>query len=217
MNSTPETFTWARLNEAPEAPGVYAWYVRLFLGEADLRSFEQSVIEQRDRRPSGGRPDLVVSEMLERHFFHPFQETAYKVRLDGPLKPKYRGQLEHEPSSSEQLVERLVENPSRLRQIAGVLNQAAPFFTAPLYIGMAKNLRSRLLKHKSLINDFADHPGSVSSDEGSAGFARQVVAREFNPTQLFVVCIPIEGIEQQEQVDLENILNRINFPIFGRN
>jgi hypothetical protein len=214
MTSTP-TFTWAKLNEAPEVPGVYAWYVRLFLGEADLRSFESAVIDERGR--ASGRAELIVSSMLERHFFHPFQEMAYKVRLDGALKPKYRGELEHEPYSSESLVKRLIDDPSRLRQIANVLNMAAPFFTAPLYIGMATNLRTRLLKHKGLINAFADNPGSVGSDEGAAGFARQVVARGFNPTQLFVACIPIEGIENEEQVDLENILNRINFPIFGRN
>ena len=215
MTSTPPTFTWAKLNEAPDVPGVYAWYVRLFLGDADLRSFERAVNDERER--TGGKPSVVVSNMLERHFFHPFKETAYKVRLDGPLKPKYKGELAHEPSSSESLVKRLIEDPSRLRQIANVLNMAAPFFTAPLYIGMATNLRTRLLKHKSLINDFADNRGLVGSDEGSAGFARQVVARGFDPNQLFVACIPIEGVENEEQVDLENILNRINFPIFGRN
>ena len=215
MTQTPPTFTWAKLNEAPEVPGVYAWYVRLFLGDADLRSFEGAVAQERSSKE--GRPHQIVSTMLERHFFHPFQETAYKVRLDGPLKPKYRGEPAHEPSSSEGLVERLVNNPGRLRQIANVLNMAAPFFTAPLYIGMATNLRSRLAQHKNLINEFADNPGMVGSDDGYAGFARQVVKRGFNPTQLFVACIPIDGIEQQEQVDLENILNRINFPIFGRN
>jgi len=215
MTSTPPTFTWAKLKEAPEVPGVYAWYVRLFLGEADLREFESAVVYERNRQTGG--EEAIVSAMLQRHFFHPFQETAYKVRLDGALKPKYRGELEHEPASSQTLVDRLIDDPSRLRQIASVLNMAAPFFTAPLYIGMATNLRARLLKHKSLINSFADNPGTVGSDEGSAGFARQVVARGFNPTQLFVACIPIEGIENDEQNDLENILNRINYPIFGRN
>ncbi|WP_281850029.1 hypothetical protein [Dyella sp. GSA-30] len=215
MIQTPPTFTWAKLNEAPDGPGVYAWYVRLFLGDADLRAFESEVEAKRDR--ADGQANQVVSGMLDRHFFHPFQETPYKVRLDGPLKPKYRGELAHESSSSEGLVERLVANPSRLRPIANVLNLAAPFFTAPLYIGMATNLRHRLLQHKGMINDFADNPGLTGSDEGSAGFAKQVIKRGFNPTQLFVACIPIEGIDQQEQVDLENILNRINFPIFGRN
>jgi hypothetical protein len=98
-----------------------------------------------------------------------------------------------------------------------VLSQAAPFFTAPLYIGMASNLRSRLLHHKKLITQFSDNPGSVMGEEGGSGFAKQVVARGFDPTQLFVACIAIDDIESDEQVDLENILNRINFPIFGRN
>jgi hypothetical protein len=189
--------------------------VRLALGNADLHAFERAVVEARNHPE--GKPELIVSAMLERHFFHPFQETAYKVRLDGPLKPKYHGRLEHEPSTSDSLVKRLVQDPARLREIAGVLSRAAPFFTAPLYIGMAINLRSRLAQHKDLINEFADNPGATGSDEGAAGFARQIIKRKFNPTQLFVACISIDGIDKQEQVDLENILNRINFPIFGRN
>lgn len=214
MSSKVETFTWPKLGDAPEAPGVYAWYVRLFLGEADLQAFEAEVAGE---KANGRSPVPVVEHMLERHFFHPFQETAYAVRLSGALKPRYAGELAHEPTKSEGLVRRLSENPERLRPIARVLGAAAPFFTAPLYIGMASNLRNRLLQHKQLITYYSDNRGLTVAEEGLSGFARQVVQRGFNPTQLFVACIPIDDIEADEQVDLENILNRINFPIFGRN
>lgn len=213
MHDVP-TYTWPNLQDAPETAGVYAWYVRLFLGDADLTAFEKEVT---DASASGRSATTVVETMLERHFFHPFQENPYAVKLSGALKPRYSGALAHEPTKSEDLVLRLSENPERLRPIARVLGGAAPFFTAPLYIGMASNLRQRLLKHKKLITQFSDSPGSVLSEEGMSGFARQVVARGFNRTHLFVACIPIDDIESDEQVDLENILNRINFPIFGRN
>lgn len=214
MTTEVQTFTWPKLHDAPDGPGVYAWYVRLFLGEADLKSFEAEVGEA---KASGADAGAIVEGMLERHFFHPFQENPYFVKLSGALKPRYSGSLAHEPTRSEGLIRRLSEHPERLRPIAQVLGRAAPFFTAPLYIGMAVNLRSRLLQHKKLITQFSDNPGVVVGEEGMAGFARQVVQRGFNPTHLFVACIPIGNIENDEQVDLENILNRINFPIFGRN
>lgn len=214
VNTQVETFTWPKLSEAPERPGVYAWYVRLALGEADLSEFEQAV---EAKRQTGGNPAPIVQETLEQHFFHPFQETAYSVKLSGALKPRYVGELLHQPATSEGLIERLSNDPARLRPIANVLGAAAPFFTAPLYIGMARNLRARLAQHKSGIESFADNPAAAAGNDKISGFAQQIVQRGFNPRRLFVVCIPVGDVDSDEQLDLENILNRINFPIFGRN
>lgn len=214
MTPVAHQFSWSKLGDAPEKPGVYAWYTRLSLGEADLAQFEDAVKKERD---AGGNPSALVTAMLARHFFHPFQETAYSVRLSGPLKPRYAGELQHEPTPSESLVSRLVDDPTRLRPLARVLGGAAPFFTAPLYIGMATNLRSRLQQHKDRIIRFANSPGQIAGLETVSGFAEQVVKRNFNPTQMFVMCLAVEDVSSDEQVDLENILNRINFPIFGRN
>jgi hypothetical protein len=205
---------WAHLQDAPEAPGVYAWYVRMFLGDADLREFEEQIDAAREQEE---RPESVVLQMLQRHFFHPFRENAYSVRLSGALKPRYAGELMHEPTQSEDLLRRLAEQPARLRRISDMLGKAAPLFTAPLYIGMASSLRSRLGQHKRLIKQLSESPGALASDEGASGFARQVVNRGFIPNQLFIAYLPLPDILGDEQVDLENILNRINFPIFGRN
>lgn len=214
MSAGLEKLTWPKLGDAPAKPGVYAWYVRLSLGEADLAEFETAVEKARN---SSVHPSHIVEEMLTRHFFHPFRETPYSVNLTGPLKPRYAGELKHEPVASANLVERLTSNPSRLRPIASVLGAAAPFFTAPLYIGMASNLKVRLQQHKDRIIRLGNNPGALLSDEPASGFAEQVVQRNFNPTQLFVQYLVVEEIDTDEQVDLENILNRINFPIFGRN
>jgi len=205
---------WPQLQDAPETAGVYAWYVRLFLGEADLAEFETAI---NAAKTAGEQPEPIVVRMLQRHFFHPFRESPYEVRLTGPLKPRYSGSLEHEPKESEGLVRRLVDDPRRLRRTASLLGQAAPYFTAPLYIGMAANLRSRLMQHKNLIRQLIENPSASNSDDGMAGFARQVVARGFIPNQMFVAYMTLSDIDATEQVDVENILNRINFPIFGRN
>lgn len=207
-------FTWPKLGEAPEVAGVYAWYVRLQLGEADLTAFELAV---EAAKREGKDPSPLINQMLGKHFFHPFQETAYTVRLSGALKPSYAGALAHEPTTSENLVARLAQSPERMRPIARVLNAAAPYFTAPLYIGMASNLRKRLGQHKERIIKLSNNPGQLATGEQQSGFAQQIVQRGFNPTQLFVECLVVDDIVNDEQVDLENILNRINFPIFGRN
>jgi hypothetical protein len=123
----------------------------------------------------------------------------------------------HEPSRSDSLVGRLAATPERLRTIADILKTAAPWFTAPLYIGMAVNLRTRLKYHKSKIVELRDLQGHGSiNDVAEAGFANQVVARNFDPTNLFVQIAEV-NVETGEHNDLENILNRINYPIFGRN
>lgn len=115
------------------------------------------------------------------------------------------------------LVDRLIKQPERFRTIADVLASVAPGFTAPLYIGMAHNLRSRLRTHKRRITELRDNGVSPNTDELSdAGFANQVARRGFEPTHLFVMVAEVP-VDTTEHNDIENILNRINFPIFGRN
>lgn len=216
VNGDVRRFGWRELSRAPEEPGVYAWYAKLLISTADLSSFTENV----HRRVAGGEdPRSYVSEVLERLIFRRYHEDNYQVTVSGPLKPRYVGEAAHQISMSQSLIERLCEDPERLRIIAETLAVAAPAFTAPLYIGMATSLRERLMKHKTLIEKLRDAKSRKSTDEitdGDAGFARQIVARQFDPTNLFVHVRLVNSLGN-EHVDIENILNRINFPIFGRN
>lgn len=159
----------------------------------------------------------MVEKALDRFVFNPYKESPYRVLLRGQLKPRYIGDIEHEPTKSDSLVDRLAESPERLYVIAALLGGAAPAFTSPLYIGMAANLRTRLRTHKNKITEYREQRVRTEADSTpEAGFARQVVDRGFDPTNLFVHIAEVD-VEASEHNDIENILNRINYPIFGRN
>lgn len=207
--------TWSEIDLAPETLGVYAWYSRLVISKADINNIVKRV--QIAQQESDVRARAEVEDALDRFIFSPYRETPYQVALRGQLKPKFSGAVIHEPSKSDSLIERLASSPERFHTIAEVLKSAAPWFTAPLYIGMAVNLRSRLKQHRNKIVELRDLQGFASIDDAAeAGFANQVVARNFDPTNLFVHIAEVD-VDTGEHNDLENILNRINYPIFGRN
>lgn len=207
--------TWAEIDLAPETPGVYAWYSRLVISKADIDDIVKRV--QMARQDSEAKARAVVDEALDRFIFSPYRETPYQVALRGQLKPKFSGEVLHEPGKSDSLIGRLASNPERFRTVSEVLKTVAPWFTAPLYIGMATNLRVRLKQHRNKIVELRDLQGQASIDDSAeAGFANQVAARNFDPTNLFVHIAEVD-VDTGEHNDLENILNRINYPIFGRN
>lgn len=209
------SLTWSEIDLAPETPGVYAWYSRLVISKADIDAVINRVREAKQQGEIQARAE--VEDALDQFIFSPYRETPYQVALRGQLKPKFSGEVIHEPSKSESLVGRLASNPERFRTVSEVLKTAAPWFTAPLYIGMAINLRSRLRQHRNKIVELRDLQGHGSIDDiAEAGFANQVVARNFDPTNLFVQIAEV-NVDTGEHNDLENILNRINYPIFGRN
>jgi hypothetical protein len=209
------SLTWSEIDLAPETPGVYAWYSRLVISKADIDAIVKRVNEAKLTNDAKAREE--VENALDRFIFNPYRETPYQVTLRGQLKPKFNGEVAHEPGRSESLVGRLAKNPERFRAIADILKTAAPWFTAPLYIGMAINLRSRLKQHKNKIIELRDTQGLGTVDDmAEAGFANQVFARNFDPTNLFVHIAEV-NVDTGEHNDLENILNRINYPIFGRN
>lgn len=91
---------------------------------------------------------------------------------------------------------------------------------------MAENLKKRLSKHKRLIERFRDDDsrqfkfGQTQAVENINGrdqsFAWQVCKRNISPTKLFVMVRVVDETDNN-YLDIENILNRIHYPLFGRN
>jgi len=211
-----KALAWSEIDQAPDLPGVYAWYSKLVISKADVEAVIVRVNSARQLQ-NGAKARTEVESALEQFIFGPYRETPYQVSLRGQLKPRYAGEVLHEPAKSDSLIERLAAEPERFRVIADVLKTVAPSFTAPLYIGMAKSLRNRLKQHRNKIVELRDlHGGQFGDISADAGFANQVVARNFDPTNLFVQIAEV-NVDFGEHNDLENILNRINYPIFGRN
>ncbi|MDX2040259.1 MAG: hypothetical protein SF097_03375 [Acidobacteriota bacterium] len=203
---------WAEVYTAPDSPGIYAWY---YNPEITLFDLEEAIkrLEELIQSANQNEARCYVRELLDSRLFQYFRELPYLARIAGPLKPTHEGYLEHKHDISESLVSRVVENPQRLRLIREVLEVSAPHFASPLYIGMSDNLRERLSKHKSLIEKYRS---KSPTNTGDMGFAAQVVQRRIPPERLFVVICELADLDG-DPVDIENILNRIYYPILGRN
>jgi len=204
-------------------PGVYSWYYRLELSDRDIQNC-QAELEQ-STTPQGKQ--TVIQAFLEKRLFRPYLETPYSVSMQGPLKPSYRGDIHNEFTISASLIDRIVDDPSRLSGLKTLLLKSVPQFASPIYIGVAKVLRDRLLHHKTLIEKFANAAAVESAetpipdeldpeDIRDHSFAREVAIRQFNTSNLLVCTMPLE-VDEHLRYDLENVLNRLNFPLCGRN
>ena len=215
-----EFLPWATLGDAPNEPGLYAWYYRPRLAPAVVEGLI-AAIEGEDGAGTGAA-SARIRAFLEAQVFTRLKAPPYTASLSGPLRPSYEGQLEMKSAVSDSLVERLAAEPRRLRGIAAALADMAPHFATPLYIGMARRLRDRLAQHKQRILDIAqaqaEFGGSEPEDRGhaaDASFAREVARRGIPYTALWVAVGRLPEIA--DPVDVENALNRLNHPLFGKN
>lgn len=214
---TSATFGWHELTEVPSGPGVYAWYYTPEITAFDLDRLIARVVELKVTKGAAAAKEAVRT-FLDESVFRYFREQPFTAQMRGPLKPRYEGLIEHTPTMSETLLERIVDDPARLSTIRDVLETSAPEFASPIYIGMSERLRSRLAQHKAIIERYGEmtilEPGET--DQRDHSFAREICVRKIPPTRLFVVVRIISG-PPGSYVDLENILNRIHYPLLGRN
>ena len=214
-----KTVKWRQIcsPHVPSTSGVYAWYYNHQLGDKDIEIFlsKLNLLKESTERFK------YIEEFLNRHFFDFYIETPYQVTLKGDLKAAYSGSVEHIRYVSESVVTKIEQSPHLIRDVSNVISLTGIQFSSPLYIGMAKNLLKRLSKHKSLIERYEAEgvPSGFSKLEdlsGEKNFAERVIARNFNITKLVVTFYEIDSESNQHNL-IENMLNRINYPILGRN
>lgn len=202
---------WSGLDQAPQLPGLYAWYYRPLLTPVDVKR----LIENLNAESDFSKRKVIVASFLEKHIFSNFKELPYRAELSGQLKPKYAGELLHQPTISSSLLERVAERPETAWDLKQLFDSDLHFLSSPIYIGMAKNLKQRLGQHSGKINDLRS-AGLVAADlEEDSAFANTVVSRKMYPPQLSV-CIQVYD-DVDKIANLENLLNRVFFPVFGRN
>ena len=197
--------------------GVYAWYYSPEITAFDLERVMSQVDELLASAGSAAAKEA-VRLFLEKSIFQYFREQPYDAQLRGPLKPRYDGTIEHVPVLSESMLDRIVEDPRRLATIRAIMESSAPDFASPIYIGMSDCLRTRLKQHKSLIEKLGElpQPDPKSDLQRDHSFAREVRSRQIPPTRLFVMTKVISD-QPGTYIDIENILNRIHYPLLGRN
>ncbi len=212
-----------QLDQAPEAPGIYAWYHQLVLSDADIEVCLRDI----DSATSASDKEAVARRFLEKFVFSYYSETPYLVQIAGALKPTFSGPVPYVSEVSASLVTRIANSPMRLRTLKEALTTMVPVFSSPLYIGMAQNLRSRLRAHKRWIERLGEarllaeeEPSLEEPDEDSKvshSFALEAVRIRGFSTYNLRVFIQDIAIDPDIRVDVENILNRINYPLCGRN
>ena len=217
-------YRYSEIAGAPNAPGVYSWYYRIELTDKDIAA----CIREVEQEISEGARETIVRTFLHTHLFRYYKEEPYMVALTGRLKPTYEGSIDHRTDISLSLVQRLSRAPANLFDLKKALMLTVPFFASPIYIGVATRLRERLMQHVRLIDSLQNmrassagiQPLAVSgtADEISDHkFAREVsMIREFRPSSLIVHTLELP-VNDSIRYDLENVLNRINYPLCGRN
>ncbi|MDG5771667.1 GIY-YIG nuclease family protein [Mycolicibacterium fortuitum] len=213
MVNISEPTQWEAIASISENPGVYAWYY-----QPRFTQFDRSALEQllaKENSPGG------VEKFLARHLFRYFEEVPYEVTLHGPLKPTYSGSVVQTRSITPELCQRLADDGQRREVLWNSLELMVPLFAAPLYIGMAKNLRTRLRGHKRLIEggleNLSKNSRNGENSRRDASFAAEVIQRRMAVERLSVYTLELPPESSSSANDIENLMNRITFPILGRN
>ena len=213
---TTATYRWEEISKVPQEPGIYSWYYSPEITDKDLGDAIAHVRNMVSEDKTSEAKAYLIG-FLDRFVFGYFKEDPYNVLINGALKPQYKGVVHHSSQSSQALISRLIEQPERLATIKQVLEEAAPNFSSPIYIGMADKLGKRLKEHKKLIEKYREEKVlKPVVDTEDHNFAKQICDRNIPPACLFVIVKTIQTTEKN-YVDAENILNRINYPILGRN
>lgn len=195
--------------------GVYAWYYNVNISEFDSEKFfevltaTENVVDKQK----------IVKDFLVKNIFNFFKYPDYDAKISGPLIPTFSGKLTYEVDLTDSLVEKIVSKPELVFEIKSAINGMAPEFSSPLYVGMASNLKRRLIQHKNLISSIKESKSIRFDDDISLAernFAARVVSRDFILDDLFVCVSDVKSDNGLHNV-VENIINRINYPILGRN
>lgn len=216
MNKT-KTISWKHLHTVPAVKGIYAWYYRPDITEYDVAT-AIATIKQHNAMGELAQAFATAEEFFIKRIFGYFRYESYKVDISGPLMPSFSGNVHNEQAVSKSFLQRIVENPERLRGIHAYICEAAPLFSSPLYVGKSDSLKIRLTTHQNLIMKYRAMPSDMTGvdDSEDTSFAKRVVSRGIPPERLFVVIYEIDTVESIH-VDIEHIFNRICYPILGRN
>jgi hypothetical protein len=247
-DSTPNAsarFMCDSVRQAPASVGLYAWYGSIATGPAD---WSLSVKNGADE----GTPRFLslLARHTTRHNLSPIQLTGsssfatqfrgslcdetqaalHKALSDGYTREGESAVPEGTYDERRASVARAVAGvPAQRRALADVLRTATPIFAAPLYIGVATNLRQRLEKHAK--NIFAasrwlqENPDKREEMRNHGTFGGRAVGAGFSPDTLEVWTMNLDlllseltSVEKQRTVAeaSEWFLNRWHRPMLGR-
>jgi hypothetical protein len=238
-----QLFSLETVSQAPKATGLYAWYAGL---NAGLKDWELEVTDGIDVGTERLR------SLLKRHTAHYcFRELettalgAFSQTWTGQLQDKTANILQNvlaEPGDTQEQdsydqkrapkLQSTLESREARRLMVKALEAAIPVLSAPIYVGVADCLHTRLSQHvrdiNKLTNTVINDPSSRQRlrKEKKTNFAVRAVAAGFSPENLQVwTCnldLLIEEIGSKTQdartvaEAVEWVLNRWHRPYLGR-
>ena len=215
-----EYYTWDNIVDIPKKPGIYAWYFSPDLTKYDVERLIDDLNCLRDKTGDKKAQQKLVIDFLNRNIFDYYSNSPYLAIIEGALKPTYKGELEQSMQPSVNLIDRILDKPDRLKSLRNILRSLHPMFGNPIYLGQSKNLNIRIGDHKKQIQKYKNqglYDRDQEDDEANRNtFASEICQRKLPVTRLVVATHVIE-YDGGEYIDIENILNRMYYPIFGRN
>ncbi|WP_435112172.1 hypothetical protein [Nocardiopsis synnemataformans] len=224
------------LEQVPTSPGIYAWYVSFHAGPQDWKT-----------RPVGDEDSSVqgflrlLREYASYYDPPPIElkgSAAYGGAWDGSLEldrgmadPESHtvGDRDDQHSKDHAALADSVSSEKGRKILSEMLSRITPVFSAPLYIGVADNLRARLLQHrksysKSMqwLRENPHHTERLRVD--AKNFGQRAASRGISMEHLEAWVIDVSTEESSSDSDLtrastqsaEWFLHRAFSPILGK-
>jgi hypothetical protein len=209
------SYSWLDIDSAPREPGLYAWYLNIKFGRADIEV------------PDEWRRQLEL-------FAQQHKRPVLQVNLKAPLGLEFIGEAKHIVYDTMKNESLATATAQEIQVISDILKQSIPLISSPLYIGIAtRSLRSRLKSHKRLINKHREDQNIVPSDysneadfeqqEADNTFAARVVERNIDVNHLVVYILSLQDRLEEPSSKVEKVLQKAEFllnrfyqPLLGR-
>jgi hypothetical protein len=228
-------FDFSEVDDAPDGPGLYAWYGQIAIGHPDWNppgcdDYEGAnrllrLLIKHSQRFVGGQIDVGATYSFDAKWFGRLEDRAAEEFTDilsqsGPRKQK------KDPFFA---LKTIVADPASRRILVNLLSTTTPNITAPIYIGKAKSLRNRLLQHTRQIlrlhERVLQNPEFRDRLPLKPRFADRAVSLGFSPSLLHVFTWDLtpfvsDAMSRETLVRLaralETLLNRWHRPLLGR-
>lgn len=228
------TSTWFKadaVDSADQEPGLYAWYATLVFGAADW----QQVLDPNGNDLGMASFGALLSDQTSRLVPPTIRIGAVGhlwARWSGPLTEggsneikKAIGQTHNSPAAGPSALRTVMQREDLRQATADVLATCAPRVSAPIYIGVATNLRTRLKQHVTALRDgitaIANNGGTPPA-ELRKSFGGRAASAGFTEDMLSVATFPIAPgqltVDDRRTIAeaAEFLLNRWARPILGR-
>lgn len=236
----PQRFRHADMAQVPTGPGLYAWYGVVAAGRPDWALDIEDGVDlgtQRSRRLLSSQTGRYRGPTLEVSATGGFSTTwtgGIRDSSNGELVNVLSGVGANAPAQEQRApqLQKTLEAP-RLRQLLfETLDAAAPLLTAPIYIGVAKDLRARIRHHTRVlerlwmaVNRDPETLVRVRAKKGLKNeFGVRAIERGFTPETLEVWVLALRPLDRQSTGDdqqrtvaeaAEWLLNRWHRPPLG--